>query len=173
MRIELNNVCSSVLQGKSLIVIHTKDCQDWTPYPKIFSLLNRPSDLPSLLHGGQCFHLHQWWYFKHGWYTMNWIFFDWRRSSYLKYKHRPEVSKLWSTAQIWPTTYFCMRDELRTAFTFLNSWKNKSKEEYFVTHKSYMKFKLVSINKDLLKHSHALLFTYYLRLPSSYTSRAE
>lgn len=34
VRIELNNVCSSVLQGKSLIVIHTKDCQDRTPSPQ-------------------------------------------------------------------------------------------------------------------------------------------
>lgn len=60
------------------------------------------------------------------------FFFDWRRSSDLKYRHRPEVSKLWPTARIWPTTYFCMKDELKTVFTFLNSWKNKSKEEHFV-----------------------------------------
>lgn len=46
---------ASVLQGKSLVLIHTKVVKPGFPHPKIFSLLSRPSDIPSLLHGGKCF----------------------------------------------------------------------------------------------------------------------
>lgn len=40
------------------------------------------------------------------------------------------------------------------------------KKKYFVTHKNYMKFKFVSINKVSLEHSHTYSFTDYLWLLS-------
>ena len=47
------------------------------------------------------------------------------------------VDKLQPVSQIWPAVRLCVGGKPRTAFTFLNGWKEKSKE-YFM---NYMQFK--------------------------------
>lgn len=47
------------------------------------------------------------------------------------------VDKLQPVSQIWPATGLCVGGKPRTAFTFLNGWKEKSKE-YFM---NYIQFK--------------------------------
>jgi len=75
---------------------------------------------------------------------------------------RAEVSKLWPTVQIWPTTCgFFGPLFLELVFRFLNGWVEK--EYYFVTHKKIHEIKIsLFINKVLLGHIHAHLFRYHM-----------
>lgn len=56
--------------------------------------------------------------------------------------HALRVCKLQPMGQIHLTGCFCVACKLRSVFTFLNSWKKKSKEEFYVICGNYMKFKL-------------------------------
>lgn len=64
-----------------------------------------------------------------------------------------EVGKLWPAGQIWFVVYFYVTYVLRILFIFLNSWREKWKEEYFVIKgKNDTKFPCLQIS---LEHSHA------------------
>lgn len=79
---------------------------------------------------------------------------------------KAEVGKLWPTGLIQPNDCLCLTWEQRMTFIFLCGWK-KNKRMFCDMWKFYEIPNFVSVNKVLLEHSHAHLFTYSYFLHSN------